>query len=172
MIGLQRESSYPTIALEQSLASVTTSDIGARITVNPDILKNVNSIATSISYAGIPGDNDIALAIAGIRNMDLMGDSSAGRLGSPTQTIDEYYNSLISDIGTKSQKAIMDSSAVDSFLEYYQNKWQEVSGVSIDEEMTKLIEAQQAYAAASRVLNAFDEMLDRVINGMGLVGRA
>ncbi|GEM_PF-2413079 len=172
VLGLQRESSSPTIALEQALESVTTSDIGARITVNADILKNVNSIATSVSYAGIPGDNNIALAIAGIRNMDLMGDSSEGRLANPTQTIDDYYNNLISDIGTKSQKAIMDSSVADNFIEYYQNKWQEVSGVSIDEEMTKLIEAQQSYAAASRVLNAFDEMLDRVINGMGLVGRA
>ena len=44
------------------------------------------------------------------------------------------------------------------------------SGVSLDEEMTNMIKFQHAYAAASRVLSAMDENLDRLINGTGRVG--
>ncbi|HLO02406.1 MAG TPA: flagellar basal body rod C-terminal domain-containing protein, partial [Symbiobacteriaceae bacterium] len=44
-------------------------------------------------------------------------------------------------------------------------------GVSIDEEMTKMIQYQQSYNAAARVMTAVDEMLDTLINRVGLVGR-
>ena len=46
-----------------------------------------------------------------------------------------------------------------------------ISAVSIDEEMTNMIKFQHAYAASSRVITAMDECLDRIINGMGMVGR-
>ena len=40
-----------------------------------------------------------------------------------------------------------------------------------DTETTNLIRYQHAYNAAARVVTAFDEMLDRIINNMGIVGR-
>jgi flagellar hook-associated protein 1 len=46
-----------------------------------------------------------------------------------------------------------------------------VSGVNIDEEMTNMISYERAYQAASRVVNAVDEMLDTLINRTGMVGR-
>ncbi|WP_277674602.1 flagellar basal body rod C-terminal domain-containing protein, partial [Piscibacillus halophilus] len=45
------------------------------------------------------------------------------------------------------------------------------SGVSLDEEMANMIKFQHAYNAAARSLTVVDEMLDRVINQMGIVGR-
>ena len=46
-----------------------------------------------------------------------------------------------------------------------------VSAVSLDEEMTMMIQYQHAYNAAARNITAVDEMLDKIINGMGIVGR-
>ncbi|GAF21764.1 flagellar hook-associated protein FlgK [Bacillus sp. JCM 19047] len=46
-----------------------------------------------------------------------------------------------------------------------------VSGVSLDEELTMLVQFQHSYNAAARVMTAMDEMLNTVINGMGIVGR-
>jgi flagellar hook-associated protein 1 FlgK len=46
-----------------------------------------------------------------------------------------------------------------------------VSGVVLDEEAANLAKSQKAYQAAARVMNAYDELLDLVINRMGLVGR-
>ncbi|MNN68509.1 Flagellar hook-associated protein 1 [compost metagenome] len=48
---------------------------------------------------------------------------------------------------------------------------QSVSGVSMDEELSDMIRFQQAYNASARVMTAVDEMLDKIINGMGTVGR-
>jgi flagellar hook-associated protein 1 FlgK len=47
---------------------------------------------------------------------------------------------------------------------------EEIGGVSLNEEAIKLMETQKAYNAAARIVTAADEMLDRVINGMGRVG--
>jgi flagellar hook-associated protein 1 FlgK len=34
-----------------------------------------------------------------------------------------------------------------------------------------MVKAQKAFQAATRMVNTIDEMLDRIINNMGLVGR-
>jgi len=47
-----------------------------------------------------------------------------------------------------------------------------ISGVSLDEEMTNLMKYQHAYNGAARVITAFDEALDMLINRMGIVGRS
>jgi flagellar hook-associated protein 1 FlgK len=44
-------------------------------------------------------------------------------------------------------------------------------GVSLDEELVLLTEAQHAYGAAGRLMTAIDEALDTLINHTGLVGR-
>jgi flagellar hook-associated protein 1 FlgK len=44
-------------------------------------------------------------------------------------------------------------------------------GVSLDEEMTALIEARHAFDAAARLMSVVDEALDVLINRTGLVGR-
>jgi flagellar hook-associated protein 1 FlgK len=41
-------------------------------------------------------------------------------------------------------------------------------GVSTDEEMLDIIKFQQGVGAISRYMTALDDMLDRVINGMGV----
>ena len=46
-----------------------------------------------------------------------------------------------------------------------------ISSVSLDEEMTDMIKFQQAYNASARMITVVDETLDKIINGMGVVGR-
>ena len=52
-----------------------------------------------------------------------------------------------------------------------ENKRQSVSSVSLDEEMTNMIQFQHAYNASARMITLQDEMLDKIINGMGTGGR-
>ena len=58
-----------------------------------------------------------------------------------------------------------------TLLGQVQNQRLAVSSVSLDEEMSNMIKFQHAYSAAARSMTAMDEMLDRIINSMGLVGR-
>ena len=46
-----------------------------------------------------------------------------------------------------------------------------VSGVNMDEEVMDLMRYHQSYNAASRLMTTLDEMLDKLINDTGVVGR-
>ena len=48
-----------------------------------------------------------------------------------------------------------------------ENRKKQVSGVSLDEEMTNLIKFQQAYNASARVISTVNSMLDTLINQLG-----
>ena len=56
-------------------------------------------------------------------------------------------------------------------LDSVEQNRQSVSAVSLDEEMTDMIKYQQAYNASARMITVVDEMLDKIINGMGTGGR-
>ena len=44
-------------------------------------------------------------------------------------------------------------------------------GVSLDEEMTNMVRFQHAYSSAARYITAVDQMLDILVNRLGLFGR-
>ena len=56
-------------------------------------------------------------------------------------------------------------------VNHLENRQEQISGVSLDEESVNLVKYQRTYQAAARIMTTVDEMLDRVINNMGLVGR-
>lgn len=171
LTGLQRESDDATDSTVQGLASITSSDSGARIQIDASLLADPNRIATALSLAGVPGENTVALKVSAIKNSYFMTDTTSGFTTHPTETLDENFNNMIAMLGTEAQRANTDYDVNKQFLEYYQGRQQEVSGVSLDEELTKMIESQHAFAAASRMVTTIDGMLDRIINGMGTVGR-
>lgn len=158
-------------SVDQQKASVTTSDVGARIKVNNVLIEDVNKIATASNAAGSPGDNSAALSIAATRDIRTLNNTGTGINEAPTQTIEDFYSSSVAKIGSESQRVQVDGQVVQKFIDYYTQRRQEISGVSLDEEMTRMVQAQQSFNAAARMLNTVDEMLDKVINGMGLVGR-
>ena len=43
--------------------------------------------------------------------------------------------------------------------------------MNLDEELMDMIILNRAFGAMSRYINTYDEMLDKIINGFGLVGR-
>ena len=48
------------------------------------------------------------------------------------------------------------------------NQKESVAGVSLDEEMTNLIKFQKSYVASARIVTLIDDMLEKIINGMGI----
>jgi len=45
---------------------------------------------------------------------------------------------------------------------------QSISGVNVDEELSNMIKFQHGYAAAAKFIAQMDEMLDTIINRMGI----
>ncbi len=109
------------------------------------------------------GDNKVALNIAHLAFEKTMENGQ--------KTFGEFYDSLVGEVGAKTQRIENIKDDTEKFVNHLEDLWQSVSGVNIDEEMTNLIKFQRAYEAAARYITTVDEMMNRVINGMGVVGR-
>jgi flagellar hook-associated protein 1 FlgK len=125
-------------------------------------LLDAASIATS-SGVNQAGNSDIALQIAGLKTVKGM---KAG-----TATLNEFYNSQISDLGITTRRALDNSYQHGLVAKALSDQRESAVGVSLDEEAAEMAKAQKAYQAAARVMTAYDDLLDLVINRMGLVGR-
>ncbi|GIP40984.1 flagellar hook-associated protein FlgK [Paenibacillus sp. J31TS4] len=153
----------------------------ATITVNPKIVSDVSNIAASGRVETvdgktklIKGNNDIALALAGLSNekFKYVPDGTGGPTTNlPDGTIGEFFRSIVGQLGVQSQEARRQLENQMILVDQVETWRQSVSGVSLDEEMANMIKFQHAYSAAARAMTVFDEMLDKVINGMGVVGR-
>ena len=115
-------------------------------------------IATGGTPSTGPGDTGTAKLIAALRNKATMG---------PTATFEDDYRNFLAGLGVlgqSSQRMVKNQSEV---LNHLSQRKEEVSGVNMDEEMADMVRYQHAYQASARALNAFDEILDRIINGLG-----
>lgn len=86
-------------------------------------------------------------------------------------TIKSNYEGWIGKLGVDSQQAERMKNNSEVLRQSVEERRQSVSSVSLDEEMTNMIKFQHAYNASARLITAIDEMLDKIINGMGIVGR-
>lgn len=84
---------------------------------------------------------------------------------------DDLYQAIISGLGVDGQEADRMGGNQQTLLQAINNQRDSVSGVSLDEEMAQMIKFQQGYAAAARMITAVDQMLDTIINNLGVVGR-
>ncbi|MCD6184542.1 MAG: flagellar hook-associated protein FlgK [Deltaproteobacteria bacterium] len=122
------------------------------MTVDSALLANTDLIAAG-SAAGA-GDNGNALAIAELQNSISIGSS----------TFDDYYNSIVSDVGSSVNNAGMNYNHQASVADQLYNYRETVSGVSIDEEMVNLVKFQHAYNAAAKLISTVDELLATLMN--------
>jgi flagellar hook-associated protein 1 FlgK len=151
----------------------------ASITVNPVIASNPKQVASSMrtttvgtTEKTISGNGDLARLIAGVRNEKIQFETTGtGEALQSDETLDGFYRALIGNIGVRGQEAIRQSDIQKVIIEQVDGRRQSISGVSLDEEMSGLIKFQHAYNAAARLMTTYDEMLDKLINGMGTVGR-
>lgn len=123
------------------------------------------------------GDNRNALELAKIKGKDFAEFISIENIEDLPEgmaaggTLDSYYASMIGDLGVDAQSAIRNRDNTQVLLDSVHNQRQSISAVSLDEELTNMMMFQHAYNASSRMITVLDEVLDKVINGMGIVGR-
>lgn len=88
-----------------------------------------------------------------------------------TVSFEAYYNAMMADLGAASE-AMDDMVDAQAIIINQVDTWRSsTSGVNWNEELTNMIMFQQGYSACSRCLTTMDEMLDRLINNTGVVGR-
>lgn len=95
------------------------------------------------------GANDIATALAGLRDIDI------AALGKP---FSEHYRGLVFDLGQKVRSSTDTAEVHRVLADQADIRRMQTSGVSLDEELVKMIEFQNAYQASARIITAVDEM--------------
>ncbi|MED0658200.1 flagellar hook-associated protein FlgK [Anoxybacillus ayderensis] len=126
------------------------------------IKDSLDNIAASAS--GQIGDGSNAQALAEVKNgmMNIAGN---------TTTIQNFYESLIGQMAVNAQEAKRLSENSEVLRQSVDERRMAVSSVSLDEEMMNMMKFQHAYNASARMITMIDQMLDKIINNMGIVGR-
>lgn len=114
---------------------------------------------------GEPGNADVALDIFNLRNpvselntaaADLDAEDFDGAFDDQAIEIQGFVGSQVRDAEQRATAQSASLAQIDSLEEG-------VSGVSLDEELTNMIEHQQAFAASSRVIQTAQEMMDTLL---------
>jgi flagellar hook-associated protein 1 FlgK len=139
--------------------------------LSDEILTSSRNIAAGTT--GSASDTSIAREIYQLKEKSIIEFTfeEQGVSVSETTSFDAFTRSMISKLGIETQEAQNLKGNAEGLKLEVENRRQSVSGVSLDEEFTNMIRFQHAYNAAARQITAVDEMLDKIINGMGLVGR-
>jgi flagellar hook-associated protein 1 len=134
--------------------------------VSDKIMSHLDNIAASkgINGEAFSGDGSNALLLANVKDANL-------DFGGTTTNVMSFYQGVIGDMAVNTNEAERMTRNSDTLRLSVDQRRESISGVSLDEEMTNLIQFQHAYNAAARTITMVDEMLDKIINGMGLVGR-
>lgn len=129
-----------------SIHIITASHTSAGSTVNDNVLKMINSLSCKREFV------------------------TSGQTFY-TGSFQECYSNLETAMGIASNTNSSLLSNNSTVLGQIANARDSVSGVSLDEEGINLLQYQQAYSAAARLMTTLDEALDKLINGTGMVGR-
>ncbi len=127
---------------------------------------NAASLAVSAAVEGNP--SAIAAGTAAAGPLDGSNALNLADLSTSPTGADSVYRQAIVQLGVDTQTATNRDQIQQTATQSLDNARSQQSGVSIDEEMTNLVEFQHGYDAAARLLTTIDGMLDTLINKTGL----
>jgi flagellar hook-associated protein 1 FlgK len=133
------------------LTGTDASDIG----VNSNVVTDPSQFQAA-GTAGAAGDNSVALALAQLGNQNLSGLNNQTFSGNYAQNVSNLGNS-ISSVNDQ----LNNSAAVTEMLTTDRAS---ASGVSLDGEMSNLIQYQKAYEASAELITTLNEMLQTVVS--------
>lgn len=126
------------------------------IQVNSDIVEDPDLLAATTDPNALPGGTDLALAIGALREQDLAG------LGGVSAS--QAFIDLQADFGGRLDTALDGMDAAQSRLAVFEGLRTSTRGVSLDEELSQMMTFQRGFEAATRVVQAADEMMQTVLS--------
>lgn len=134
-----------------NMFTVAATAAGAARTISLDaaFAADPRRLAASSTAAGAPGDNTNLQAMVNSERQPLTGG----------QDVIGAFSGIVGRFGADSRGAKASAEQDKAFAGYLEERRQAVSGVSIDEEIVTMTQAQKAYEAMARVMNTANEML-------------
>lgn len=101
------------------------------------------------------GDNRNIMKIADFQNQKIMNNNKA--------TFQDVYSGMLSEIGAKTGNADVSMQSTYILKKQSTERIQSTSGVNMDEEAANLLQYQQYYSAAARVISIAGELFDTIL---------
>jgi len=127
------------------------------------------TVSLSTDVAGQP--RRIAAAAVGAGELDASAAQAIAALRDASGGTAEAYAELVGGLGVVVGSARARASAQENVLQRIDESRLSARAVNLDEEMIDMVSAQRGYQASARVITAVDELLDALVNRLGLVGR-
>jgi flagellar hook-associated protein 1 FlgK len=141
----------PLFTYDASNATATAQSLLVSPSIAPSQLAAISAGPPSIA-------NGVALALSQLANPT----SASDEIGGLSYT--EYYAHMASNAGSLLDNANASLTTQQSAVTQAQNVRQQVSGVSLDQEATILLQFQQGYEANSKLVNVLDQLTQDTIN--------
>lgn len=132
--------------------------------VRDELVKDPGMInAARVNGAGEinPGDNQIATEIAGL--LTKMVEFTNGSGSKVKQTFSEFYGTLVTKVGADTAGVGFLANTTNAMAKELAQRREEISGVSLDEEMSNLIKFQASYKAAAKLITTADQMIQTIL---------
>lgn len=126
----------------------------ASIGVNSSVVNDPSTFQAS-GTAGATGDNAVVLALAQLANKPVAGLNN--------QTITQNYAQTVGALGQALSSVNDQVNNNSSITKMLTNQRSSNSGVSVDEEMTNIIQFQKAYTASAELITTLNQMLETVV---------
>jgi len=124
----------------------------SNIAVDTNISNDVSLIAAS---TGKVGNNTNALRLAALQD-------NTGAINNTTFA--DYLHQIASSLGEEASNAYKSEESYTAIETSLENRRDEISGVSVDEELVNLIRFQQAYQASAKYISIVNGLMDRLLS--------
>ncbi|HET9112567.1 MAG TPA: flagellar hook-associated protein FlgK [Burkholderiales bacterium] len=127
---------------------------GISFTINGTLVNN-DTFTVGPNTGGV-GDNRNALLMGNLQNANTLFGGTANFQGA--------YSQMVSSVAGKTNELNVTSTAEGATLTSMQNAQQSVSGVNLDEEASNLLQYQQAYQAAGKLMQVASQLFSVILN--------
>ncbi|HHU89557.1 MAG TPA: flagellar hook-associated protein FlgK [Clostridiaceae bacterium] len=149
----------PTTSWDERLVAGYQNITARNFSISFDIEENPSENIAASSNAGEAGNNENINKLLAMRHNTYMFME-----GAP----EDFIKTVISSMGVDGQQYNQYLDVQEGIVMQIDNRRHSISGVSLNEEMTNLVKHQQIYGAAAAMIQSYSEILDILVNRMGI----
>ncbi|MCD8566417.1 MAG: flagellar hook-associated protein FlgK [Alphaproteobacteria bacterium] len=143
------------------------------IFVSDYLRENSDYLATSslsdtaaIGSAGVnPGDGTIASDMAEVFSASVS-FSAAGDFAATSTSLQNYADRIIATAANAADAAVVQADSVSSIYSSTKSALENMSGVNVDEEMSRMVEFESKYQASATLISVLQDMFDELITAV------
>lgn len=140
-----------------------------RITVNPEVVQD-NRLLVQYKVGGSMGDADrVNVLVENLTELRFAGGAGSVKNGASSRlagTVSDFISQAINYQGNAASTAIADEDTQQLTLQALGERLEADYGVDVDEEMARLMELQNAFAANARVMSIAQELIQSLLTSI------